>query len=153
MNENVLDDFTQEQSKAQRRSLIPLWMRIFIWIFLVAGIFTFLGFIAGLLGFKFYLSIYGLRADEQTTIFGVFVLLLFLLKTAVAYGLWFEQDWAITLGLIDAGLGIAICLVSTVYTLQGLSFTFRLELLALVPYFIKLYRMRAGWKAASKESS
>jgi len=153
MTENLLDDIALEQQTApRRRGLLPIWIRIFIWIFMVLGAFSIPVFVLGLLGFNTDLQLYGYSANEALSVAGIFLLLLFLLKGVVAYALWFEKDWAISLGLIDAGIGIVICLLSTFGITfipgQAGSFTFRIELIFLVPYLIKLSKMNREWRIA-----
>jgi hypothetical protein len=147
-DKNYLDEFLPETIVAvRRRKLLPVWMKIFIWIFLVIGVCSVPGFIAGLFGFSFSIAIYGFDTNEPTSTTGIFLLLIFLLKGMVAYALWFEKDWAINLGLFDAFLGIAVCIALMIFQLtrDGLHFEFRLEILVLIPYLIKLYRIRKPW--------
>jgi hypothetical protein len=153
MAENLLDDIASEQQTfSRRRVLIPTWIKIFIWIFLILGAFSIPVFIFGLLGGNTNLQLYGYSASDSLSAIGIALFLLFLLKGIVAYALWFEKDWAINLGLIDAAIGIVICITSMfgISFMPGHpgSFNFKLEIVFLVPYLIKLSRMDAQWRRA-----
>lgn len=150
MNENLLDDLSAEiQTNIRRRSIIPTWIKIFIWIFMVLGAIATLGFILGIFGFTFTVSLYGYETQRALSPLGVFLTLLFVYKGFVAYSLWFEEDWAITAGLVDAIIGIAICIMS----MMGISLiseyrapiNIRLEIIFLIPYLVKLTKLKGRW--------
>jgi len=152
MNENLLDDLSSEMQRTiRRRSLIPIWIKIFIWIFLVMGALTISVIILGIAGFNFELDLYGYGANEVLSPTGILLSLLFLYKGFVSYSLWFEKDWAITVGLIDAIIGIIICVMSMIgislTSVYRTSFTFRLEIIFLIPYLIKLSSIKGKWLA------
>ena len=147
--ENILDDVIPEHSNlVRRRALLPWWMKVFIWIFIVMGGLSLPVLIAGLLGINTTLSLYGLESHHALSFIGLLLIGLFLLKGIVSYGLWAEEDWAINLGYVDAIAGIAICLFVMLglrYFYPTSGFTFRLELLLLVPYLIKLKQIHPEW--------
>lgn len=138
-------------NKINKRNLLPLWMKVFIWIFMVMGAMAPVCFLAGVWGAKFQVSLYGLESGDPFSPAGAFVLLLFFFKGIVAYGLWTEKRWAVNLGIMDAIVGIAVCtyLMVVLPFLQqeaGFVMNFRLELLALVPYLIKLRKIKPLWQ-------
>ncbi|UTW64528.1 hypothetical protein KFE98_10430 [bacterium SCSIO 12741] len=145
----VLDsDFTT--SSERRRKLLPLWIKIFLWIFMVFGFIAPAGFILGLLGMEFNLALYGFETTDPLSLIGLMVIGLFAIKGAVSFGLWTEKNWAVNLAMVDAVLGIAICTVSMIilpfmFPTLGFEFTVRLELVALIPYLIKMMRIRDEW--------
>jgi len=68
----------------------------------------------------------------------------------IAYGLWSEKSGAIKLAIVDAILGIAICIgvmLAPIYMDQT-SFTFRLELLLLIPYLLWLFKTSRRWESS-----
>jgi hypothetical protein len=137
LNENLL----------KRAALIPTWIKVFSWIFLVLGAIAPLAFIAGLLGFTFKTSLYGLESNAPTSVLGICLIILFLVKGITAFGLLKEKDWAIKLGIADASTGIAICVGVMVYqAIYFSSISIRLELIALIPYFIKLKAIKNTWE-------
>ena len=64
-----------------------------------------------------------------------------------------EEKYAINLAMADAILGIVICGVVMMYPLfdgqNGFKVNFRLELILLIPYLVKLVNLKAKWTAAS----
>jgi hypothetical protein len=149
---NLLDDFVAEEKKhPNRRSLLPWWIKVFSWIFMVMGSLAVpMSFLALMFGISFQIALYGLATNEPGSMIGLLLTILFLLKGIVGYGLWTQRDWAIKIGMVDASLGIIICVL--VMLAPGLidntidhSFTFRLELVALIPYLIMLTKIKPEW--------
>ena len=136
----------------RRKTLLPLWIKIFVWIFLVFGAITPIGLIFGILGYEVELSLYGLETVEPLSISGICILAAFLLKGIVSYGLLTEKKWAIILGIIDAILGFTICLFLMIYPIifsdSGINFTFRLEIIFLIPYLIKMIKIKSEWESS-----
>lgn len=135
---------------ARRRDLLPVWIKIFVWIFLVAG--TFFIVLLPFMGHftRVNLAIYGFESNELLSPAGLCVSTIFLLKTVVAYGLWFEHAWGAWLAFIDGMLGCVICvLVMSLFpflSIFEIKFSFRLELIALIPYTIKMFDIRNKWE-------
>lgn len=137
-------------SKIRRRKLLPWWIKVFIWIFIGFGVIAPLGFIYGIIGNSFELSLYGFETYEPISLMGLSILALFLLKGTVGFGLWLEQDWAVLLAKIDAVIGILIC----IYSLFILPFininsdfiNLRLGLIILIPYLTRLFEIEKRWK-------
>lgn len=139
----------------RRRELLPWWIKVFIWIFLIIGALVPLAFTLGILGYKFQLALYGFDTNEPLSLTGLFLSAIFTLKGVAAFGLWFEKKWAINIGLIDSSLGILICLfLMFIYPLIDSSKTFffpiKIEIFFLLPYFRKLYKIRTEWLLFSK---
>ncbi|MCF8298028.1 MAG: hypothetical protein K9J13_10825 [Saprospiraceae bacterium] len=141
LNEILDSDFTEELIR--RRKLLPWWIKIFAWIFLVFGAISPFGLIFGFLGMNFMLSLYGIQTYQPVSIIGLFLIGLFLLKGITAYSLLMEKDGAISLAQIDTIIGIAVCtfmmlIYPFINNLPGFHLTFRLELVLLIPFLIKL---------------
>ena len=161
----ILDDqlAPNRLNTVRRRDLLPMWIKVFLWIFLVMGGFCVLGWIAGIAGIQFNTSLYGISSSEPISELGTALMLLFLIKAIVAFGLWTEKDWAVNAGIIDAVLGIGICVFvmliypiffpspsitesGSVTKMEFFKINFRLELAALIPYLIRLMKIRTQWK-------
>jgi hypothetical protein len=144
---DVLTDIISENQK-RRKSLLPGWIKVFMWIFLVIGAIVPLAFLAGLFGGHFETSIYGLESTDPLSTTTISVLIIFLLKGITAFGLLKEKSWAIKLAITDAILGILICSFIMVYATEAGDkvHSFRLELVALVPYLIKMLKIRTEWE-------
>lgn len=153
--EDLLTDIIQQLTAVKRKKLLPWWIKVFMWIFLVFGVFAPLGIIFALLGYDFQLGLYGLDTNQPLSIIGISIILLFMIKGVTSYGLLKETDWSIKIGIIDAIIGIAICvtMMSIPFLAPGsnLKFSFRLELLFLIPYLIRLLKIKSAWENTIKE--
>lgn len=81
---------------------------------------------------------------------GLLICFLFLFKGIVAYGLWFEEKWAVQAAIVDAVIGIAICFIMMAiipFTVPSISFTIRLELIPLYFYLVKMQKIKKTWES------
>lgn len=148
MTENILDEPQIQQPSKRRKDLLPGWIKVFSWLFLIAGLLVPAIFIIGLTNGYAELSLYGFETSRPFSIIGFSIITLFLLKGIVAYGLLWEQDWAVNLAKIDAIIGIIICLaVMIIFPLlfDSNQISFRLEIALLIPYFYKMTNISAQW--------
>lgn len=148
--EQLLLEPLLNERKIRRRNLLPVWMKVFCWIFMIMGAIAPICLVAGLSGTRLQLALYGLESNDSASLQGMFLLLLFFLKGMVAFGLWTEKDSAIHLGIADAILGIAICIYVTaiapiVNSQSAFMLNLRLELVVLIPYLIKLWKIKSQW--------
>lgn len=148
--EQLLLETVLNENNVRRRNLLPLWIKVFVWIFMIIGAIAPLCLLAGLFGANVQLALYGLETNEPLSTAGLVICLLFLFKGIIAYGLWTEKDWAINLGVIDAIVGIIVCVYVMVAPAfadnqSGSTFSFRLELVILIPYLIKLLKIKPQW--------
>lgn len=134
----------------RRRDLLPTWIKIFLWIFLIGGAVAAGLLIAGSLITQTSLSLYGMNANHPYSMTGLLICSLFLFKGIVAYGLWFEQKCAPQAAIADAIIGIAVCLVMMAiipFMYPSISFTLRLELIPLYFYFKKMQSIKKTWES------
>lgn len=147
---DLLADNVLEFSPKRRKQLLPWWIKVFMWIFLVIGAFVPVAVIIGILGYNFQVSLYGLETNDPLSIIGILLVSVFLFKGITSYSLLREWDYAITLAIIDAILGIIICtalmLYPVIFTEDKVTFVFRLELLFLIPYLIKMLKIKPEWE-------
>lgn len=139
----------ENHTLTRRRNLLPTWIKVFLWIFLIAGALATIFLMAGSLMTHVSLSLYGMDANHPYSMTGLLICVLFLFKGIVAYGLWFEQDWAPQAAIIDAIIGIAICLVMMAiipFVYPTISFTLRLELIPLYFYLKKMQSIKTTWE-------
>ncbi len=150
---DVLTESLLQLKTKRRKDLLPWWIKVFIWIFLIFGAIAPLGFLLGILGYKFEISLYGFETNEPVSIIGTSMILIFLFKGFTAYSLLKEKNWAIILGIMDAIIGIALCSFAMLYPLfypeAGVSLTFRLELVLLIPYLLKLLKIKPDWEKST----
>jgi hypothetical protein len=131
-----------------RRKMIPFWIKIFIWIFIVFACFTPVVFLLSLIGYRPFLALYALETTNAFSITGMIISSLFLFKGITGLSLWSERSYAIKLGIIDAVIGIMICctvMFAPAFN-ERLVSNFRLELVALIPYLIWLLRVKEQWE-------
>lgn len=146
--ESIFGPEFDELTLPSRKSLLPWWVKIFTWIFLIMGFGVLISFLTSLGGMSVDLSLYGLRASTRplTMTSGILVAL-YLLKAAIAMCLLTERDWAIKLGIADAVAGIICCTFVMIYPLINSSgFSFRGELIVLIPYLRWLIKVKPLWE-------
>jgi hypothetical protein len=150
-NNQVIDDFSNKKRTSKtRRSLLPWWIKTFCWIFMVFGGFSTASLFMGFGDFYFESAIYGFESYDPFSLIGLSIIAISLFKGITAFALWTERDFAITLGKIDAILGITLCIANMIllpYLYENLQFEFRLEIALLIPYLIKLIKIKSEWKA------
>lgn len=138
--------------KINRRQLLPWWMKFFCWFFMIFGVAAIGCLLLGLFGIPENLSLYGFESNQQFSLTGIIILVVAIFKGITAFSLWFEKNYAIILGTIDAITGIILCVVfMTVLPLAITNFhaTIRLELILLIPYIIKLKKIQPEWHQQS----
>ena len=142
--ESILDE-----ANVSRKKLLPTWIKVFAWFFMFAGILTPFILIAAIAlpQSNVQLAVYGFETTIAWSATGLFIITLFLLKGIVSFGLLNEKQWAISLAIADAVLGIIICTYSMFIMpfIQEGGFSFRLELALLIPYLLKLQKIKPYW--------
>lgn len=132
----------------KRRALLPLWVKVFLWIFAVLSVLAPVGFVWGLMGGQFELSLYGFETYNPLSLIGIVVTILLTYKGVVSFGLWMGKPWAPDAGLIDAAVGIVSCCFSMFvlpFIVEGTGIMLRLELAALIPYLLVMRRIKPDW--------
>tara|TARA_X000000368_G_C22607672_1_gene526560 strand:- start:36 stop:482 length:447 start_codon:yes stop_codon:yes gene_type:complete len=148
MNENILDDQQISNRKSRRRDLLPVWIKVFIWIFLIFGAIVPVAIILGIIGINFNISLYGLETMKPISLIGMFIIFLFGLKGVIAFGLWTEKNWSVNLAIIDAIIGIIVCvfIISISFIENRTNISLRLELIPLILYLIKMRKIKVEWE-------
>lgn len=139
-------DFPKKRLE-RRRKLLPWWITVFIWVFLLFFALMPVAFIMGLLKYNFEISLLGLTTNQPISIIGLFLILLFAFKGVTAFALWTEKNWAVDLAKIDAIISIVVCFLVMGYALFVLhSFSLRLELIVLFLYYYKMNQIQYDWE-------
>jgi hypothetical protein len=141
--------FDDTQPLKRRWFLLPWWIRAFAWLFLLAGVLTPFILIAGFFRIPIMLNLYGLSSTVPLSLVGLSLIALYMLKGLAAYGLWAEKDWGITVAFIDGLIGVVVC-IANIWGTADVRFYFRLDIIILLIYLIKLYRLREQWKINKK---
>jgi hypothetical protein len=156
MQHNQTDLLTKELlhiTSKKRKQLIPWWIKVFVWIFLILGAAAPIALIFSVFGANFQLALYGFETDQPLSTIGIILLTLFFIKGITSFALLTEKDWAIKLGIVDSILGLALCTFSMVYPLISMktNTSFRLEILLLIPYLLKLIKIKSDWENSIEE--
>ncbi|HWJ29015.1 MAG TPA: hypothetical protein VNS32_20900 [Flavisolibacter sp.] len=125
-----------------------MWIKIFTWFFMIAGGMIPIIFLIGLTGTPVQLALYGLQTDQAFSLYGIIISVLFAFKGIAAFGLWMEKDWGINMAIADAFIGILVCsFIMLILPIMntGYQFVFRLELVLLIPYLLKLHKIKLQW--------
>jgi phosphatidylglycerophosphate synthase len=148
MNQSNL--FTSSEIDERRKILLPLWIKVFCWIFLILSVGTLITAILDLTGFAIPLTLYGLETQYPLSWVGLIIICLFVFKGIVSFGLLKGKEWSIDLAQTDAITGIIICIIMMIIhpltdDFPGFRLTFRLELLILIPYLAQLRKISYYW--------
>lgn len=146
---SAFEEFEKKDNLARRRSLLPIWIKIFTWLFLIGGAVAIGILICGFFLTNINLEIYGIQASHPYTLTGFSISILLIYKGFVAYGLWFQEKWAPRTAIIDGIMGIAICIIMMIiipFTHSNINFTIRLELIPLYFYLQKMQKIKPIWK-------
>jgi hypothetical protein len=146
----ILEDLLV-QNVTSRRKLLPIWMKVFIWLFMILGAITPLLVLTDLKGVHSKISAYGLETTQPLSTTGLIIYLIFLIKGVAAFGLWTEKDWAILIAKVDAILGITAC-VFIQWVLPFINSKYQggmpLEIAFLIPYLMKVIKIQPLWMRA-----
>jgi hypothetical protein len=135
---------------SRRWILVPVWFKVIIYFYLLVGILIVLALVLRVFGILNSISIYGISANDQFSLIGFLVTLIFILKSFV--GLFFitGHDLAPNIAIIDTIIGIVLCVgTGFVFPLLNNSgtveFILRIELIFMVPLLIFLKKLKKKW--------
>lgn len=153
-------DELHDPTARPRKKMIPVWIKVFCWIFLVIGTVAPVAILVMLLLSKTTnISIYGFSTNNALSFIGISGTLLYVYKAFVSYNLLTGKDNAVTFAIIDGWVGIALCVLNmitgnfiTEYHIGNESgINLRLELFLVIPYLVKMYRIKDEWNANTHE--
>ena len=145
----VLESQEMNADKQQlRRALLPVWIKIFGWLFIVmGGIVPFLYLGSLILGFSASYTMFGLEYEGAAQAFMPFLICCTIFINGLcAYGLLFGKDWGLTACIVFGYFGLALTVGSMVFEMfvSG-GMMIRLEPLIKIPYLIKLNKLKGHW--------
>lgn len=144
--ESKFDEF--DKPEIIRRKLLPWWIKVFCWIFMILSVFAIGALITNLFVDNVNLSIYGFSTNNAYSGIGIFIIAIMLLKGYAAFSLWFEKPNAIMIAKLDAIVGVVICITSIFilpFTTENGHFSIRLEIILLIPYYLKVNNIEYEW--------
>jgi hypothetical protein len=143
----IIDSEEVGESLARRRHLLPIWVKIFIWIFLVFGVITLPILLIASAGYSVYLSAFGLSTTDALSLTGLIILSIYFTNGVVAFMMWFEKKRAIHIAQIVAVILFLFSAYMMFFYHAGIrGFTIRFELILLIPYLMFLNRIRMKWE-------
>ncbi len=133
-----------------RRSLIPLWIKIFGWLFIVMGTLVPFIYIGSLIfGYTSSYTIFGLEYEGNATAFMPLIIsIVMFINGLCAFGLLFGKDWGLSACIVFGYVGVALCLGTMLFEVffhSNGNLVIRLELIFQIPYLIKLHKLKAHW--------
>lgn len=137
-----------------RKQLIPIWIKMFGWLFIISGslvpLYVIYGAVTGVEG---TFGLYGLEGTGSVTSpLPIAIMLLFVAHAVCAYGLLFGKSWGVNACIALAYISVLLCLVPTIIEIaRHSSLFFRLELIILIPYLVKLHKMLPGWNGQNSD--
>jgi hypothetical protein len=152
---DLLTDELLDFKTKHRRDLLPLWVKISMWFYLLTSVLLPIIIIIGLNGGRWHTNTYGISSNKPLSAGGLFTIAIHVLKTIVSIGMFRTSSWAIRLAIFDAILGIIICSLIIGYSFVnghhrgGSNTILPLELIFLIPYLIKMNRIKVEWQLRS----
>lgn len=146
----VADVSADAGAAVTRKQLVPLWIKIFGWIFMVmGGVVPLLAIVAGAMGQTASYEIFGLQhRGSPLHPLALLISALFVSLAVSAYGLLFGKPWGVDACMATGFVGVALCLGTSVYSIFQGAPNLRLELLVQVPYLLKLRKIKPLWQSA-----
>lgn len=147
--EETLNEMDVKLDKvAKRKALIPVWIKVFGWLFIVMGAVAPLFYFGSLVfGFSVSYAVFGLEYEGSAlAVMPSLIALLILVSGICAYGLLFGEGWGLNACIIFGYVGLALTIGSMVF---GSAFTddiiIRFEPLVQIPYLVKLHKIKPSW--------
>lgn len=139
---------TSIDKRQLRKKLLPLWIKIFGWLFIVmAAAVPFLYVSSIVFDFSATYSMFSLEYEGHALApMPLLISILILINGVCAYGLLLGKDWGLTACIIYGYVGLVLTLGSLVVGLfSGTGITIRLEPIIQIPYLMKLHKLKALW--------
>ncbi|MBY0418407.1 MAG: hypothetical protein K2W88_10155 [Pararheinheimera sp.] len=147
--EILLKDQETGNDKSQvRKSLIPFWIKIFGWLFIVmGGIVPFLYIGSLIFGFSASYTMFGLEYEGNAkALMPLVISTVILINGLCAYGLLFGKDWGLTACIVFGYIGLLLTLGNVFFDMifNG-GMMIRLDPVIQIPYLVKLHRIKTHW--------
>ena len=139
---------TLADTPLKRQQLLPLWIKIFGWLFILLGALVPVLLVASMfVTIKASFNIFGVQIEDDAQAgVAMVVALMFIANAVCAYGLLFGKDWGLSACLIAGYVGVAMAIA----TIIGQAFSegtvrLRLELIIQIFFLIKLHKIKPFW--------
>ena len=148
MNSVVNEQDTTSAKLQARKAQVPLWIKIFGWLFIVMAALAPLFYLSALMfGFSAPYTMFGLEYEGNAKAFMPLVIsTLIVINGVCAYGLLFAKDWGLTACIVFGYIGLLLNIATMLLDMMfNSSMMIRLDLIIQIPYLIKLHRLKAHW--------
>jgi hypothetical protein len=142
---NYNDPAVKFKKYQRRRDLLPWWIKIFCWLFMLAACVVPIGIAARIMHYPCDFEVFGIGSHDPFSAQGVIAMSIFLFTGLTALFLWMEKPWAVLLAKINAIVNIVICIGVMGYFMSHGNFNIRLELIPLGIYLYKLSNIQYNW--------
>ena len=146
---NVNPDLTQI---SRRRDLLPRWILLLTFLFLIFGAILPIWIISGIFKPKFHITLLGISTHNPLAPVCLITTFYYFYKALVAYALWTEKYRAIKLARVDAIFSILLCCFSVwqIFAVpQGNASQLLNSLISLlisVLYLVKMNKIQLAWE-------
>lgn len=136
-----------------RKKLIPKWIKCFGWLFLLMGAaVVVLPVIWAFNPQPMKIMLFGL--EHEGSPFdpkAMLISALLMLNAVAAFGLLFAKDWGLKVCTSVGWLSLGVCGFTMAYALIAHNYlSIRLELIALIPYLLKLKEIAPQWRSEGR---
>lgn len=147
--DTVVNELDTSNVKLQaRKALIPLWIKIFGWLFIAMGALVPFVYIGSLtFGFSASYTMFGLGYEGNAAALMPFLIsIIFLINGLCAFGLLFGKDWGLTACIVFGYIGLLLTIGTMLFEIifNG-SMMIRLDPIIQIPYLVKLHRLKVYW--------
>lgn len=144
MQSDVLNPTLSDEIISRRKSLIPTWIKVIGWLFIIMGavlpLFHFYVIFTG--GIGTYMMFGWSYQGPPLAMMAMFISALILINACCAYGLLFAKDWGLTACILFGYVGLLLAIMSMFFA-DGIKIA--LEPLVQIPYLIRLHKIKAYW--------
>lgn len=144
MQADVLQPTFSADTISRRKALIPNWMKVIGWLFIVLGTVTPLFHVYVMLtgGIGTYMMFGWSYQGPPLAWMAMFISALIVINACCAYGLLFAKDWGLTACIVFGYVGLILAIMSMFFA-EGVKIA--LEPLVQIPYLIRLHQIKAQW--------
>ena len=154
---SVFDDI--EAAPLRRKDLLPKWIRFFCWFVIIMGALTVISCFLLLFIMPPHAKVEDTERFQRLLLY-LFVLTLIVMgfKIFTAISLLREKQWAVKLAMAEACIYFIICsfpIISELILSDSASTDYistvavSVQMILIVPYFIKLYQIKDVWRRST----
>ncbi|WP_369434496.1 hypothetical protein [Psychromonas sp. MME1] len=138
---------------AQRKSLLPWWVKCVGWLFVVMGALSIpLALFTLLPGSEVNIETFGIvYQGNGISIELILIVLINLFLGVTALGLLRGKTWGLNACIANGFVGIAICLIVMFLSISNDLLKIRLEPIFQVIFLVKLYRIKPDWFSVNEK--